>query len=1078
MDRVPVTVTLVTGDRVTLTVDGFTIAPGPGRSGMRFLTSRTEGELAVVPADALPLIGAGRLDRRLFEVTALAREGYHDAARADLPLIVTYEQGTARRATNSVVAAGARTVRELSVVDSAAVSVDKGRLSAFWSTLAGSGAARLAGAGVARVWLDGKRRLSLDHSVSQVGAPVAHAAGLTGRGVRVAVLDSGIDATHPDLRGRVAAARNFTEDADPSDVVGHGTHVASIIAGSGSASGGRYRGVAPEATLLDGKVCESVFCTESAILAGMEWAVGKQRARVVNLSLSGFDRPGLDPLEEAVNTLTARTGALFVIAAGNFGAERTVGSPGSADAALTVGAVDRDDLLADFSSRGPRVGDDAVKPEITAPGVGIVAARAAGTQLGEPVGKRYVGASGTSMATPHVAGAAALLAQSNPDWTADQLKPALVASARPHSGLTAYEQGSGRLDVARAIEQTVSTEQSSLSFGRTLWPHGDDRPVARMVTYRNHRPEEVELELSLSAAGPAGASPPAGMFGLDRPTVTVPAGGTAQVRVTVDTSVRSAEGYWTGHLLATDGTARVVTPLAVHKEPESYQLTITHIDRTGETAEHFYTALIGLDNDQFESFFDQPGQVRVRLPRGRYGLSSWLWSAPRDDPEELPEVTTLARPALRLDRDTTLILDGRRGRPVRVDIPDRSAQLAFVDLSHGFRLPGGGMATFSTWTGGFDGLYVANVGPAVRSTDFTARVAAQWARRDADGGFAGSPYLYAVSDLIPGRLPTGYQRTYRDRDLATVRNEIAGGGAGADRASSLVTAADRFPLPRVGAMLPVDVPGQRITYLGGDGTRWQSRLVFEVEDDEGWAFPRAALESTLTRYRAGGRHHEVWNAAPLGPGFPDPEWSEFWVSRQGDHLMAFVPLFSDGAGHAGFSMTDKGRTALYRDGVLVAELEEAGFGYFPVPRGRAEYRLETSAVREFSELSTRVEAAWTFRSGHVSGPEPARLPVAAIRFAPELELDNSAPSGASIEIPVTVRHQPGITGLTVRELAVEISYDDGATWRTAEVRATGAAWAASVQHSGGARFVSLRATATDSGGNMVTQTIIRAYRLR
>jgi hypothetical protein len=136
-----------------------------------------------------------------------------------------------------------------------------------------------------------------------------------------------------------------------------------------------------------------------------------KHAHIVNLSLGSPDGPGTDPIEDAVNRLSADYGALFVIAAGNNGRSRdgtgTLDSPGSAEAALAVGAVDRDDGLAAFSSRGPRIGDFGVKPEITAPGVGIVAARAALERpaIGEPVGTAYQRLSGTSMATPHVAGA-------------------------------------------------------------------------------------------------------------------------------------------------------------------------------------------------------------------------------------------------------------------------------------------------------------------------------------------------------------------------------------------------------------------------------------------------------------------------------------------------------------------------------------------------------------------------------------------------------------------------------------------------------------------------------------------------
>ena len=103
-----------------------------------------------------------------------------------------------------------------------------------------------------------------------------------------------------------------------------------------------------------------------------------------------------------------------------------------------------------FSSRGPRTGDSAIKPDIAAPGEDIVAARAAGTGMGTPLDQYYTAASGTSMATPHVAGAAAILAQQHPDWTAGQLKAGLMSAARPVDG-TVYAQGAGRLDVGRAV---------------------------------------------------------------------------------------------------------------------------------------------------------------------------------------------------------------------------------------------------------------------------------------------------------------------------------------------------------------------------------------------------------------------------------------------------------------------------------------------------------------------------------------------------------------------------------------------------------------------------------------------------
>ncbi|WP_305783435.1 S8 family serine peptidase [Symbioplanes lichenis] len=466
------------------------VQPGPGREHLTFATSAAGGHLRVIPSDAAALVRTKKVDQRLFDVTELIRLGYDDARRADVPLIVRSATAAGLPGVRSSVRAkGAEPTRDLAALRSVALKAPKKDTPAVWPALKAGG--------VQTVWLDGKRQPVLDRSVPQIGAPAAWQAGLTGAGMSVAVLDTGVDATHPDLAGRVTA-KSFTEGE--TDNVGHGTHVASTIAGDGTASGGRYKGVAPEARILSGKVCEDAGCDDSAILAGMQWAAAEQHAKVINMSLGGTDTASIDPLEEAVATLSAQTGALFVVAAGNEGpGAGTIGSPGSADAALTVAAVDRDDTVARFSSRGLRTGDGALKPDIAAPGVGIVAARATGTELGPPDAAfpdSYVASDGTSMATPHVAGAAILLAQRHPDWTGAQLKAALTGSAERTPGAPA-EIGAGRVDVARALRQSLVSEPGSLSYGTQLWPHDDDTALTRTVTYRNLGPAAVTLDLAL-----------------------------------------------------------------------------------------------------------------------------------------------------------------------------------------------------------------------------------------------------------------------------------------------------------------------------------------------------------------------------------------------------------------------------------------------------------------------------------------------------------------------------------------------------------------------------------------------------
>ena len=128
--------------------------------------------------------------------------------------------------------------------------------------------------GIANLWLDGVRTVRLDTSVARIGAPKAWKAGFDGKGVTIAVLDTGIDTTHPDLKGRVRAAKNFSASPDTTDKYGHGTHVASIAAGTGAKSKGRYRGVAPGAELLNGKVLsDEGYGDDSGIIAGMAWVM-------------------------------------------------------------------------------------------------------------------------------------------------------------------------------------------------------------------------------------------------------------------------------------------------------------------------------------------------------------------------------------------------------------------------------------------------------------------------------------------------------------------------------------------------------------------------------------------------------------------------------------------------------------------------------------------------------------------------------------------------------------------------------------------------------------------------------------
>jgi subtilisin family serine protease len=418
-------VTLVTGDRVLVRTThgrtGVVVDPATRAGLMQFQQFTMDGDQYVLPTDAAALVRDGVLDRQLFNVTGLVRQGYDDAHAARVPLLVRYANtGTAKSAAAPV---GAAVRRTLGHVAMKALDEKKGTAAWFWDhelTNRGKGmlarGRRLAG-GIQRVWLNATVQASLDVSVPQIGAPSAWSRGLTGSGVTVAVLDTGIDANHPDFAGRVGPTKDFSGKGNVDDGSGHGTHVASIVAGSGAAADGTYKGVAPQATLAIGKVLDDAGeGSIDAVIAGMEWAASQSGAKIVNMSLGSRDpSDGTDPISAALNDLTNEYGTLFVAAAGNSGGDKAVATPAAADKALAVGSVSKKDVLSEFSSRGPRLGDGAVKPELAAPGEDIVAAFPAGGEpLGEPVGDAYQRLSGTSMAAPHVTGSAALLAPAAP----------------------------------------------------------------------------------------------------------------------------------------------------------------------------------------------------------------------------------------------------------------------------------------------------------------------------------------------------------------------------------------------------------------------------------------------------------------------------------------------------------------------------------------------------------------------------------------------------------------------------------------------------------------------------------------
>ncbi|MFD4529732.1 S8 family serine peptidase [Streptomyces sp. NPDC058470] len=1050
------TVTLITGDHVLLGQDGTVagVTPAKGREAVPVQTIESGGHTYVIPSDVEPLISTGKLDRELFDAAELGRSEYADLAGGGSPVIVEYSRENPAART-SLHAQTSTAVRELDAVDGEALVLSPQETAKAWSSLTDTsdGVSELA-PGVASISLDKVVKAALDVSVPQIGAPEVWKAGYDGTGVKIAILDTGIDTSHPDVAGKVIAQQNFSTDADFQDHNGHGTHVASTAAGTGAASDGKYRGVAPGAELLNGKVLNSAGSgLTSDIVVGMEWAV-EQGADVVNMSLGGTDTLGTDPLEETVDALSDQ--ALFVVAAGNSGpAASTIGTPGVAESALTVGAVDKQNVLASFSSRGPRFEDGGVKPDVTAPGVNITAASAAGTLPDAPhPTPEYVTISGTSMATPHVTGSAALLAQQHPGWSGQQIKSALVGSTAP-GDYSVFEQGTGRVDLVRATGQTVVAEPTSLNFGAVAWPHTDDEPLTKTITYRNDGDQAVTLDLAATGTSPNGAAAPLGFFTLSTSQVTVPAGGTAGVGVSADTRIGGdADGAYSVTVTATGSGQTVRSVGAVDRAAATYDVTFKATGRDGSTPGFYDWAayLVGIGRDSFDLVQGSDGTGTVRVAAGDYTVVGKTFARGGTGGYGLDY---LMAPKLTVDHDMTIEVDARKTQPIDLSLPDSKA-LSFTSfMSTTVKDEGTGTSTTVGLTGDPAGTRTAQIGDPLPPGEVTSHFGSHWYNGDTE---------YHIADTLEDAFYTGHTQHVTWDDLAKLTLRQGASAAGALGVNW--TVAPDLPLGAVGFY--TELPSTRTVYLQGD-YRW-SEYFQQVSPTNGTV--QAAYRLPDKTYPSGSSHTATVNTGVFGPVLG--EGLGKGLVRDGDTLTGSIVPFADGEGHDGGSAYDTASTTVYRNGKEYATadgvLDDAGF---QLPADKARYRVVTTVERAktgVASVSSTVTWQAEFTSGHTA--TAVALPTSVIRYTPELDLDSTGTAGARQSVPVTVQGSAAGPGLAA--LQVSVSYDSGETWRPLVVRHG----TVTVDNPAAGGSVSFRARLTDRKGSTFAQTIVDAYRTK
>lgn len=1074
-------VTLITGDVVTwrVTSDGLATATVDSPD-TAFETIESGTDFYVIPTDIAPLVGT-TLDPELFNIPGLVEQGYDNDASAATPVIVTMDES----ATAAPALAGLSLNRELTSIGAVAGSVSHEAAATVGAALAEaavaeSGSTTNALPGIEHIRLDRQVEVHLEESVPRTGAPEAWDRGLDGTGVRIAVLDTGIDESHPDIGDAVIAAANFSSDDDTEDHHGHGTHVAATSAGSGDGSDGLRVGVAPGADLINGKVLNAGGSgNESQIIEGMEWAVIDQEADIVNMSLGASATDGTDPMSQAVNTLTAEHGALFVIAAGNSGPkEGTVGSPGAADDALTVGSVNTSGELANSSSRGPRLGDFAIKPEITAPGVDIVAARAEGTSMGVPVDDFYTRASGTSMATPHVSGGAALLLQQHPDWDATQLKSLLVGAAQPAEDLSVYQQGGGELDIAHAIDTDLVATPAALNLGYFQYPHDDVDPVEHVVSYANHGEEVLNVELDLALTDEDGDPAPDSMIEINPAVSTIEPGEVAEVTVTVDIS-ESADSLYEGSLIATDGSGDVLasTPTGLFKEGEMHELTIEGTQADGRPAARSSSVDV-VDVHDTTQFLETSveftdGVATVRVPPGTYSVMGLITTLDEDDAFYL-EQALFGEPEIDVTEDTTLVWDARETEEVTIDAgPD--AEVTHGTFGYHRSAQEDGNYTHS-WVGSGSSPLTTQPTDPVERGEFEFYLHYVYENSQSDPS-----EIYDLVFVHPEAIPVDLEHVATPQELTQIssvyHSDVPNHVYGWSRAMWRPYQNTTLNFSR-----RVEAPREQLEYVSiGD-----SRFRKTVSADAPFT---GQLSEPVTYYEDSTTLTESWFAAPNAPALI--EGNEYGRAdlprRDGDELTLLIHEWADGnlgaQPHTGSRDTavDTADFRLYQDDELLIETGRAAVEGDIAP-GPSRLRAELDVARDapWWQTSTATRTVWEFDTDTTDGETV--LPLLQLDYDIDLDLLNSAPRPGDIPglmtIGLEVRHPAGAEVAPVENVDVWLSYDDGASWLPRPVRTTGdGKFEVAVDRRGGGDYTSIRVHARDEAGNTVQQDVIRAYAL-
>jgi subtilisin family serine protease len=1037
-------ITLITGDVVVVSELptgqwSISINPAdPSKSGQHFQTFVTPEGTYVIPSSA----NLEKLDSEFFNIDYLAKNGYHNLEK--MPIIVSFKDEM-EQAMQSVVSSlsGYR----------GTVTASLPRLSFLSAqlpieTINGSVRTILNRNSVKKIWLDRMVHGSLSESVSLIGAPELWDAGYDGTGVEIAILDTGIDATHPNLDDldddpattdpKVIRAIDFTDDNTINDLDGHGTHCAGIAAGTeGTVSG--FKGVAPGAHLWNVKVLNRLGTGQwSWLIEGIAYAAfgpdgtpnTGDEADVISMSLGASPTDGTDPASLAVD-VAVDAGVVVVVAAGNNEDYFEIESPGASRKCIAVGASNKYDSLADLSSKGPTI-DFRVKPDILAPGVDIFSSAPYSV-----FGSYYRELDGTSMATPHVAGTAALLLQKGvpAGWVAPEyMKNALISTA-VDLGYNIYEQGGGRVSVPSAAYTEVLVDPATVSFGL----YSSDTLDTATLTFHNLNPTSSHsLNLDVMVEDVSTGAVVDCAF-LDTTLLNIEPGSQASVVLTIDTS--SLKSMYSGKVTATIDTGETIQ--AIFGFAGMNELTVSKVDMDGVAApsdEVYVLADSGFPSSANKQL-DIDGDATFYVSDGTYDVISVGY-----DEDTGAAVYTIAEDVT-VTQDAHVQLDERHTRDINFNANKPNQVMAEKTASIFYE-----NEQTQLWINDiqwYPTSALTYVSLTSINTEFTYSYYPEAYYNSANPGLVNAPewhkLLFTLGDV------TGNVLFLPDYDALVRRETDYKVEFASDTGYRVQFALSPMALGTTTYGWQMTVPQTRIEWLSPAPVEYNGW--YTKYPTENWDFT------------------SIWQSYPIGETYfafgehPLTSGAEVYVGSWYLRLSGSISADTFGNLFADYTKDVSGTLTLIEDGLEVysTEIWDHFLDYYFFS-GTPEIEVVIDGVNDLS-LSTSTHTELSFTADSTTDWQPPRLVIRPRN----LDLF-CVTSSDDVLVDVSVLDDSPISLFTF-----EYSLDDGNTWNLASsTQQDASSWVADLGALNRA-FVSVRVNATDSFGNRISQTTIRGF---